>query len=195
MPYTNYNWIADDLAVGGLVEDAEDDLPFDAILSMETYGPAGIASLISNGEVEYQWRSIVDGFSHETNDDIVARFNDAADVINTWVSEGKNVLVHCTAGVSRSVTATIWYLMRYRGYTWDDALELIRRARPIAYPNLRFEIPLRMAAGEEFSEETLTERIAAYCQGFLPDYVVDPEQVRADLEWQGTIPARSTPHA
>src|SRR5919199_5943179 len=54
MPYTNYNWITDRLAIGGVVSDPE-ALPFDAILSLMTEAPAGMWELARSGNVEYAW--------------------------------------------------------------------------------------------------------------------------------------------
>src|SRR5579884_1395408 len=103
MPYTDYNWIDEQLAVGAFVGEPHQDLPFDAILSMETHAPAALRELVRSGQVDYQWRSIVDGISDESNDEIVARFDAAAAQVNDWLGQDRRVLVHCYAGVSRAV--------------------------------------------------------------------------------------------
>src|SRR5579872_950655 len=118
MPYTDFNWITDRLAVGGFISEP-DDLPFDAVLSLETHSPVALAELVRSGRVDYRWLSIVDGHSWEPRDSIVQRFNEASELIDSWLKEGKCVLVHCHAGVSRSVTAVTWYLMRFADYSWD----------------------------------------------------------------------------
>jgi protein-tyrosine phosphatase len=55
-----------------------------------------------------------------------------------WVkkrwNEGKTVLIHCGAGVSRSVAMVICCLIA-EGYTLDEALELIRKKRGCAIPH------------------------------------------------------------
>ncbi|MBV9280089.1 MAG: dual specificity protein phosphatase family protein [Chloroflexi bacterium] len=187
MAYTDFNWIIDRLAVGGFVRDS-DDLPFDAILSMETHAPTLLRDLVRSGRVEYQWRSILDGRCDEENDEIVRRFDAAAAQMDAWLRGGRRVLVHCFAGVSRSVTAVIWYLMRYRGYSWEQALELIKANRPGAYPDVRFEIPLRLAAGEDLSEEWIEGRIEAYCAGLRAmGWERDPSEIWEALEQQGTF--------
>lgn len=189
MPYTDFNWVTDRLAIGGFVT-AHEALPFDAILSMETHAPATVRELVQSGQVEYQWRSIIDGFTWEEHDEIVARFDDAAALLNDWLSDDKRVLVHCFAGVSRSVTVVVWYLMRYQGMTWDAALEMIKQGRTMANPNIRFEIALRVANGEEIDEAWLRERIEQYARVLEERYdvKVDREDLRRDLERQGTLP-------
>lgn len=51
------------------------------------------------------------------------------------VSGGRRCLIHCKAGVSRSSTFTIAYLMRYRDMSLADAYEHVKNCRPIICPN------------------------------------------------------------
>lgn len=188
MPYTNFNWITDRLAIGGVVSE-EAALPFDAVLSLMTEAPIGMWELARSGQVDYAWVSIIDGYSYEEHDEIVRRFDAAAAQIDTWLVEGKRVLVHCFAGVSRSVTAVIWYFVRYEGKTWDEALDVIRASRTVARPNVRFEVPLRLAAGEELDATWLSDRIQGYCERVLADenVCIEPDEILRDLERQGTM--------
>jgi protein-tyrosine phosphatase len=55
-----------------------------------------------------------------------------------------NVLVHCHAGISRSVSIVIYYIMKKYKKTYDEALILIRRNRPIANPNPHFAEQLKI---------------------------------------------------
>jgi protein-tyrosine phosphatase len=48
------------------------------------------------------------------------------------------VLVHCMAGVSRSVTVTIAYLMKCCHMTLADACKLLRKTRKQSHPNMGF---------------------------------------------------------
>ncbi len=44
-----------------------------------------------------------------------------------------NVLVHCRAGVSRSATVVVCYLMQHAGMSPGEALDTVRRSRPCAF--------------------------------------------------------------
>lgn len=51
---------------------------------------------------------------------------------------GHGVLVHCQAGVSRSATIVIAYLMKHTLMTMTDAYKYVRSRRPVVSPNLNF---------------------------------------------------------
>lgn len=52
-------------------------------------------------------------------------------------------VIHCAAGISRSTTILASYIMRRDNLTTDQALNIIRRARPIINPNPGFVSQLR----------------------------------------------------
>lgn len=81
-------------------------------------------------------------------------FDEMADFIQLHIRQGHNVLVHCHAGMSRSVTAVLYYMLKYRGYTSvEEALETVKRSRPIAHPNKGFIKKLKKTAiSQEIAE-------------------------------------------
>ena len=52
------------------------------------------------------------------------------------------MLVHCVAGVSRSSSVALGFLMKHRGFSFVDALQLVKSKRPAAYPNPAFTAAL-----------------------------------------------------
>jgi atypical dual specificity phosphatase len=65
-------------------------------------------------------------------------FDECADKIEQHRLVGGNVLVHCMAGVSRSASIIIAYLVRYREMSLRDAYMLVRGKRSIIRPNVGF---------------------------------------------------------
>lgn len=51
---------------------------------------------------------------------------------------GYGVLVHCHAGVSRSATVTVAYIMKQQGLCLGDAYKFVKELRPVISPNLNF---------------------------------------------------------
>lgn len=54
------------------------------------------------------------------------------------ISRGGNVLVHCAAGVSRSVSVVVYFIMKVKDVTFDEALKYVKSKREIANPNQGF---------------------------------------------------------
>ncbi len=57
-------------------------------------------------------------------------------------SQGKNILIHCAAGISRSASFTIAYFMRERKIGFQAALEYVRSKRKCIHPNSGFRAQL-----------------------------------------------------
>merc|ERR1719504_607198 len=85
-------------------------------------------------ELDY-YRIDVEDISREP---IEAYWPEATEYIHSWISREQPVLVHCRAGVSRSASVVIAYLIAYQGYSLHDAFFLTRSHRSIVTPNIGF---------------------------------------------------------
>uniref|UniRef100_A0A673AVL3 protein-tyrosine-phosphatase n=1 Tax=Sphaeramia orbicularis TaxID=375764 RepID=A0A673AVL3_9TELE len=65
-------------------------------------------------------------------------FEEVFEFIEEAYQSGQGVLVHCQAGVSRSATIVIAYLMKHTLMTMTDAYKYVRSRRPVVSPNLNF---------------------------------------------------------
>jgi len=80
--------------------------------------------------------AVVEGQNHE------ALIEAGADAVAAALARGGgeagagHVLVHCVAGVSRSASVVIAWLVKHEGLTLLEAASAVKAARPVAHPNL-----------------------------------------------------------
>ncbi|XP_055529593.1 dual specificity protein phosphatase Mpk3 isoform X2 [Wyeomyia smithii] len=87
-----------------------------------------------DGHIKYLQIPITDHWSQ----DLAGHFPNAIKFIDEARSKGVGVLVHCLAGVSRSVTVTLAYIMFARTLCLNDAFSLVRARKPDVSPNFHF---------------------------------------------------------
>ncbi|EAS06094.2 tyrosine phosphatase (macronuclear) [Tetrahymena thermophila SB210] len=68
---------------------------------------------------------------------IYGHFQECIDFIEKARSEGKNILVHCIQGISRSASVVIAYLM-YKGMTLKESYDFVKERRSVIKPNPSF---------------------------------------------------------
>lgn len=59
-------------------------------------------------------------------------------LIRNWLEDDRKVLVHCNAGVSRSVAVVVAFLICADGLTLQQAIDKVRSVRTCARPNIGF---------------------------------------------------------
>jgi atypical dual specificity phosphatase len=72
-----------------------------------------------------------------------AQIRTAAGKLEEWMRGAGVILVHCAAGISRSPTVVMAWLILYRAHTFDDAWTRVARARNFIRPNAYFVSLLR----------------------------------------------------
>ena len=93
------------------------------------------------------------------------------------------VLVHCTAGKSRSIALVVAYLISSRGFSFDKALDIVREKRSVVSINTGFERQLRayaLVGCDVYSahQELLRQRIE-YLSVYSPESVVEMGKAKA----------------
>jgi protein-tyrosine phosphatase len=86
------------------------------------------------------------------NEDIIAASIKSIPFIHQHLSQNKNVLVHCAAGISRSVSIVCAYLMFLNKWNFFDALDYVQQKRPSSLspnPNVGFRRQLLSLNNEE----------------------------------------------
>uniref|UniRef100_UPI0037E75B89 dual specificity protein phosphatase 2 n=1 Tax=Semicossyphus pulcher TaxID=241346 RepID=UPI0037E75B89 len=109
----------------------------------ETLKAAGITAVLNvsstcpnfyEGEFEYLRLTVEDSLAA----DIRACFSTAIAFIDSVKQSGGRVLVHCQAGISRSATICLAYLMHTQRVRLDEAFDFVKQRRQVISPNLAF---------------------------------------------------------
>jgi len=93
------------------------------------------------------------------------KFEEVHKFLEDACGRGQNVLVHCDAGVSRSATVIISFVMKTKRLTARQAYQMVKDKRPCIAPNISFiqqlidyEEKLLGTKDQEFMSVYLTER-------------------------------------
>ena len=116
-----------------------------AVITLEnTYKPQYILDYYKNNNIDF----MDIGINDDPKENIYQYFDSTFEFINNHIRRGENVLVHCAAGISRSASIIIHYIIRkyFEGNDLRDVnssemlnyiIDEIRKIRPIN-PNRGF---------------------------------------------------------
>ncbi|KAI6229038.1 hypothetical protein M3Y99_01162700 [Aphelenchoides fujianensis] len=93
-----------------------------------------VPNLKSLGEIQ-RMKLWIDDVPEE---DLFPSFDVVADNAHAVVQDGGNVLIHCVAGVSRSATFCLAYLLKYQLRSLRAAYHFMSFKRPMVRPNIGF---------------------------------------------------------
>nr|XP_033811688.1 dual specificity protein phosphatase 18 [Geotrypetes seraphini]XP_033811689.1 dual specificity protein phosphatase 18 [Geotrypetes seraphini] len=94
-------------------------------------------------------------------------FDSLADKIHSVKMQGGQTLLHCDAGISRSATLCLAYLMKYNSMSLLDAHAWLKSCRPIVRPNTGFWKQLISYELKLFGENTIKMFSSSF--GDIPD--------------------------
>ncbi len=83
-----------------------------------------------------EWHRLV--IDDNPNEPISKHFYNIHSIIRTALTNKNNVIVHCAAGMSRSPTLIIAYLMIENKWCFEEAYNYIKAKRPHISPNIGF---------------------------------------------------------
>ena len=78
------------------------------------------------------------------SEDLYLIFSECFSFIEKSVSSGSNILIHCHAGISRSSSLVIAYLMTHYGFTLFNAFNIVKSIRNVILPNYGFMCQLQL---------------------------------------------------
>jgi hypothetical protein len=122
-----------------------------ALVPLEELQEAGVTAIVNcSKRVPCRHRPVLNYCQVAINDvdaaDILSYLPGATLFLQSYLSQGHSVLVHCEAGVSRSSTVVVAYLMRYRAMSREDAYRHVQARRSIVKPNTGFWYQLELFA-------------------------------------------------
>ena len=96
--------------------------------------------LVCGSELECKFPNEYKYLKIDLNDYIEDSIIPYIDKCIQFISENKNkkIFVHCNAGVSRSPSIVIAYLIKSLNYTFNDAYNFVKKKRNIIKPNEKF---------------------------------------------------------
>ena len=83
-----------------------------------------------------EWHRLV--VDDDKDEKISQYFFEVHNIINIALAENKNVIVHCAAGISRSSSLVIAYLMIENRWSYEEAYNYVKSKRSIINPNIGF---------------------------------------------------------
>ncbi|KAI1722298.1 dual specificity phosphatase, catalytic domain-containing protein [Ditylenchus destructor] len=97
--------------------------------------------LLAKNQTDLKWIRI--RLSDAPDQDALSHFSAVNSFIHSFRLQKKNVLVHCLAGVSRSVCLIVQYVMTVTNLEYPSALLYVTTKRITARPNFGFRMQLR----------------------------------------------------
>ncbi|XP_029463925.1 dual specificity protein phosphatase 22-A-like isoform X3 [Rhinatrema bivittatum] len=81
--------------------------------------------------------------SDSSNQNLIQHFKECVGFIHACRLQGGGCLIHCLAGISRSTTILVAYLMTVTGFGWEECLSAVKAVRSYVFPNLGFQQQLQ----------------------------------------------------
>lgn len=131
-----YNMITEQLAVGSLYSSYDG---FDVIVNMAyRYDGDGFRRHQMTTSIEGKKTIIRIGIHDTPSEPLDKILPHIIPVLLIAIQDGKRILVHCQAGMSRSASVAIALLSKYDTLSYEEALQLVKSKRPICQPNEGF---------------------------------------------------------
>ena len=112
---------------------------------------AAITHILSVLEFDYcdweginQYKRLLIQADDVPRENLLQHFRSTNSFIEDGLREDGAVIIHCAMGVSRSATVACAYLMNKFSLSPEEALGMIRKARPLANPNEGFQEQLKV---------------------------------------------------
>uniref|UniRef100_A0A1A8GJQ7 Dual specificity phosphatase 22a n=1 Tax=Nothobranchius korthausae TaxID=1143690 RepID=A0A1A8GJQ7_9TELE len=145
--------------------------------SLSKNGITHILSVYNNAKSVIEDRKYLCIHAADTSSqNLLQHFKESIGFIHECRLNGGACLVHCLAGVSRSTTMVVAYLMTVTHYSWEECLSAVKAVRSFVGPNYGFQQQL-----EEYQNTKVSEYRTWLQTSFRTSPFNDQEQVGALL--------------
>lgn len=124
-------------------EDEPDTILIKYFNKCHTFIDQVIGDNINIQTLNKQLNVIKQNASENGNDEVDMSHSSATVTDSSNHSNNRSILVHCNAGLSRSATIVVSYLMKKTGWSLEDALIYTIHKRPCVQPNEGFLLQLQ----------------------------------------------------
>lgn len=132
LPFSSFDLIVDGLyqtGIGGLHEENLSEYKIGLIINATYEMPLLVLSNILSVRVPIEDSAV---------DDMLIYLDDTSDLIEAFRLKKSSTLVHCMAGVSRSSTITLAYMIKYTKMNLYESFVHLRQTRLPIHPNINF---------------------------------------------------------
>ena len=119
------------------------------------------------------------------DEDLTKYLDLCVDHLHSVIQADGRILVHCVAGVSRSASVCIAYLVKYKGKSLKDAYAQVANKRPCIFPNFNFwqhltEFEVRVTGNS-------TVEMMPTVMGMVPTIMKKDAEYRIRLAWMSDL--------
>jgi atypical dual specificity phosphatase len=112
------------------------------VLSLNENFELETKTFVSQPVIKESWDKEGVNFRHIPMEDVTTdsleKINQAADFIEEVAKKNGNVYVHCKSGVHRSAAVVVCYLVKYKKFTAQEAINHVKEKRPLADVKLSY---------------------------------------------------------
>ena len=135
--YLNMNYIIDNIYLGDSEAAADEEY-------LKQYNIKAVVNCAEDITSEYEDLKFLELKLYDTPEqEIIPKFEVAYKFIKRHSKNYDNILIHCAAGVSRSASLVVFYLMKEKHWDYDTCFWYIVAIRPVISPNYGFAAQLR----------------------------------------------------
>lgn len=100
----------------------------------------------------------------------------------SFIEQNKNVLVHCKAGISRSSSIVIAFIMKQKKMKFERAFEFVKNCRNCIAPNLGFIQQLIEYENTIFGKRqtSLVDYFTQFLIGYYSNYTIEEFRVKVE---------------